>query len=258
MMKKTLQTRTDKFGLLSIVIGIVSSVWVFGFADDVFSAFQSGSDEISDVLFYENSLEQRESSIVEDVLQENIASPPSQPVSSEPTSSNSEKKPESIQSIPEESIIQHVEKEIKQVKPKVSLEKKIKQLEKKTFILSGDGSGYEGAAHLSEHARLNFELNPVSGKKLDEFNIKRGTLNVGGHTFVIGGGSVILDKGIISVSIEHDDHRDPYLDMTGTVHGSIINDEDLAISFDNQLLRLTKEDPTPLHLSLELTMKIKD
>jgi len=34
MMKKTLQTRTDKFGLLSIVI-TVASVWLFGFADDV-------------------------------------------------------------------------------------------------------------------------------------------------------------------------------------------------------------------------------
>ncbi|WP_179372634.1 hypothetical protein [Nitrosopumilus ureiphilus] len=253
-----MQTRTDKFGLLAIVIGIVSSVWIFGFADDVFSVFQAGSDEISDVLFYENFLEQRESSIAENVLQENILLPPSQPVLSEPTPSNSKKKPESIQSVPEESIIQHVENEIKQVEPKMSLEKKIMQLEKQTFILSGDGSGYEGAVHLSEHARLNFELNPVSGTKLDEFNIKSGTLIVGGHTFVIGGGSVILDQGIISISIEHDDHRDPYLDMTGTVQGSIINDEDLAISFENQLLGLTKEDQTPIHLSLELTMKIKD
>lgn len=45
-MKKTLQTRTDKFGLLSIVITVVASVWLFGFADDVFSVFQDGSDEI--------------------------------------------------------------------------------------------------------------------------------------------------------------------------------------------------------------------
>ncbi|MCA9827844.1 MAG: hypothetical protein KC444_05565 [Nitrosopumilus sp.] len=111
---------------------------------------------------------------------------------------------------------------------------------------------------MSEHTRLDFELNPVSGTKLDEFNIKSGTLNVGGHTFVIDGGSVILDQDTISISIEHDDHRDPYLDMTGTVVGSIINDEDLAISFENQLLRLTKEDQTPLHLSLKLVMKIKD
>ncbi|MGY5149373.1 MAG: hypothetical protein ACW9W3_04845 [Candidatus Nitrosopumilus sp. bin_68KS] len=253
-----MQTRTDKFGLLAIVIGIVSSVWIFGFADNVFSALQAGSDEISDVLFNENSLEQRELSIIEEILQENIAPPPSQPVLSEPTLSNSKKKSESIQSIPEEPIIQHVENEIKHVEPKVSLEKKIIQLEKQTFILSGDGSGYEGAAHLSEHARLNFELNPVSGTKLDEFKIKSGTLNVGGHTFVIGGGSVILDKGIISISIKHDDHRDPYLDMTGTVQGSIINNEDPVISFENQLLGLTKEDKTPIHLSLELTMKIKD
>jgi len=183
----------------------------------MFSVFQAGSDEISDVLFYENFLEQRELSIAEDILQENTVPLLSQSVLSESTPSNSVKKPESIRSVPEESIIQRVENEIKQVEPSLTWEK-IKQLEKQTFILSDDGCSYEGAAHLSEHKRLNFELNPVSGTKLDEFNIKSGTLNVGGHTFVESG-SVILNQDTISISIKHDDHRDPYLDMTGTVRG---------------------------------------
>ena len=132
-MKKTLQTRTDKFGLLAIVIGIVSSVWIFGFADDVFSVFQAGSDEISYVLFYENSLEQREPSITEDIIQENTRPLLSQSVLSESTPSNTVRKSESSESIPiisEEPIIQHVENDIKQVDLKVSLERKIKQLEK--------------------------------------------------------------------------------------------------------------------------------
>lgn len=255
-----MRTRTDDFGILAIVITIVSGVWLFGFADDVFSVFQTNFDEIPDRLFYENSNEQKESNIIKDTAKQNTVPISPQSVLDESKSSNSEKKPEyseSISSLPEKPI-QYDENERKQVNPDVSFGKKIQQLEKRIFILSGDGSGYEGAAHLSESARLNFKLNPVSGTDLGEFNIKSGTIRIGGHTFVIGGGSVILDQDKISISVEHDDHRDPYLDMIGTVNGSILNDESLIISFENQLLGLTKEDQTPIHLSLELMMKLQD
>ena len=48
---------------------------------------------------------------------------------------------------------------------------------------------------------------------------------------------------------------DPYLDMTGTVIGSILDDKSVSIIFDNQLLGLMPEDPTPMHISLELGME---
>lgn len=250
-----MRTRTDNFGIIAIVVSIVSGVWIFGFADDVFSSFQKGFDDVSHEAFYVNSNEPKESGVIEDDIQVSSVTEPHEPVSNKPIP-NSKAKPENSESVTpviEKPTTEKHEKKIKQV----SLDEKIEQLEEQTFVLFGDGSGYEGASHLSERAELDLELKSVSGTQLEEFDIKSGTLEIGGHTFTIEGGSVTLTQDVISLSIAHVDHRDPYLDMTGTVNGSILNDKSLSITFENQLLGLMEADPTPIHLSLELTMEVK-
>lgn len=251
-----MRTKTDNFGLLALVISVVSGIWLFGFADDVFSVFQNNSDNVSESIFYENSDKQEQPS-VETVTQTNSL-PLTDPAENKELSELEKKtKPTEPTSPSENKLKEKNESITRQTEPKISPEKRILQLEKQTFALFGEGSGYEGAAHLSEHARLNFELNPVLGTKLEQFDIEKGTLSIGGYTFTIEGGTVILDQDTISLSVEHDDHRDPYLDMTGTVNGSILSDKSLEIIFKNQSLGLTKEDQTPIILNLELTMEIK-
>lgn len=253
-----MRTKVDNFGLLAIVISVISGIWLFGFADDVFSVFENNSDSVSESVFYETSDKQEESHIVKPDTQTNSSLSPQTTVHS-PISLDSEKKTEPSEPTPitENKLKQKNEEITRQTESRISTEKRILQLEKQTFILFGEGSGYEGAVHLSKHVRLNFELNPISGTNLEQFDIEKGTINLGGYTFMIEGGTVTLDQDVISLSVEHDDHRDPYLDMTGIVHGSILSGKSLDITFEDQLLGLTKEDQTPVHLNLELTMKIK-
>lgn len=253
-------SRTDRFGILAIVIAIVVSTWAFGFADNIFSTVQTGFDEIDDNLISENYFIPKTTPVVDSMIKENTIPVSTPSILNESTMITPKEKTElSESSSPksEKSVSQSYD-EIDQIVREESLEDKVKRLEEQTFILSGDGSGYEGAVNLSKYARLKFELNPVLGTELDEFDIKRGTLNLGGYIFVIGGGTVILEQDIISIHVEHDDHRDPYLDITGTVNGSLLNGEHLNISFENQLLGLTQDDQTPIHLSLELTMDIQN
>lgn len=245
-------SRTDRFGILAIVIAVVSGVWLFGLADDVFSAFQV---EFSDDLFQKYSENTKKSQTIDDVIQENTVLVSPQHVLNKPALSEVTEKiisSEPVTTVPKKPIMK-AEQNVKE-----SLGDKIKRLEQQAFVLSGDGSGYEGAAHLSEITKMNLYLDPVLGTKLGEFDIRRGTLNVGGYTFVIGGGQVILESNTISVNIEHDDHRDPYLNMVGTINGSILDEKTLVVVFENQLLKLTKDDQTPIHLSLDLNMEIQN
>ncbi|MGY5147173.1 MAG: hypothetical protein ACW9W4_04170 [Candidatus Nitrosopumilus sp. bin_7KS] len=61
-------SRTDRFGILAIVIAVVSSVWLFGLADDVFSVFQV---EYADDLFQKYGENTKKSQTIDDVIQEN-------------------------------------------------------------------------------------------------------------------------------------------------------------------------------------------
>lgn len=63
-----LRTRTDNIGIASLMIIIVSGVWIFGFADDVYSVFQINLDAIPEKEFDETS-ERTEFSNVADDLQ---------------------------------------------------------------------------------------------------------------------------------------------------------------------------------------------
>ena len=245
-------SRIDRFGILAIVIAVISSVWLFGLADDVFSAFQV---EYADNLFQKHSENTKKSETIDEIIQENTVLVSPQPVLNKHELSEVTEKiisSEPVTTAPKKQIMK-VEQNAKE-----SLRDKIKRLEQQAFVLSGDGSGYEGAAHLSKSAKMNLYLDPVLGTELGEFNIRHGTLNVGGHTFVIGGGQVILESNTISVNIEHDDHRDPYLNMVGTINSSILDDKTLVVVFENQLLKLTKDDQTPIHLSLDLNMKVQN
>ena len=245
------RTRSDDFGILAIVIGIVSSMWLFGLADNVVSTLQT---EFDDELFQKHIENTKKPQIIDDIIQENTISVSPQPVLNKPVLSEAKEKiisSELVITTPKEQIIK-TEQNTKEF-----LRDKINQLEQQAFTLSGEGSSYEGAVQLSKFAKMNLYLNPVLGTKLSEFEIRRGTLNVGDHTFVIKGGQVLLEANTITVNIEHDDHRDPYLNMVGTVNGSILDDKTLFVVFENQLLGLTKEDQTPIHLSLELKMEVQ-
>lgn len=123
--------------------------------------------------------------------------------------SNSETNLKSFESnlpIQEEPSSPNKNTETKQVKTELSLEDKIELLEEKVFILSGDGSGYEGAAHLAESARLKFELTPIPGTDLEEFKIQTGILRIGGLSFGIDGGLLILKEDVVSLTVEHNNH----------------------------------------------------
>ncbi|MCV0401368.1 MAG: hypothetical protein K5777_05260 [Nitrosopumilus sp.] len=246
-------TRTDNFGILAVVVGIVSSMWLFGLADDVYSAFQIEFDRLDDDLFQKNAENTKKIQIIDDVIQKNTESP--RPVLNKPALSEAKENiisSEPVTTAPKKAMVKTEQN------AKESLSDKIKRLEQQSFTLSGDGSGYEGAAHLSEFASMHLYLNPVLGTELGEFDIRRGTLNVGGYTFVIGGGQVILESNNISVNIERDDHRDPYLNMVGTISGSILDEKTLVAIFENQSLGLTNADQTPINLSLELKMEIQN
>ena len=247
-------SRTDNFGILAIVVSIVASVWVFGFADDVFSTFHMSVDEISTSSFYQKSTVIKESQNTENISEENTLEH-TQSDAIKPELQVIEAKietPEPVDMTPKKSITNN-EDAIKK-SPEKSLKEKIKRLEKQSYVLSGDGNGYEGAANLSKFAEMDLVILPVLGTNLSEFSITQGTLEIGGLTFVIKGGSVTIEEDIIYVDIAHNDHRDPYLNMKGKISGSIFDEKPLLATFENQKLGLMKQDPTPMHLSLELEL----
>ena len=245
-------SRTDNFGILAIVVSIVASVWVFGFVDDVFSTFHMSVDEISTGSFYQKSTLIKESQNTENISETNT-SEHIQSDAIKPELQVIEAKietPEPVDMTPKKSITNN-EDAIKK-SPEKLLKEKIKRLENQSYVLSGDGSGYEGAAHLSKFSEMDLVIRPVLGTNLSEFSIIQGTLEIGDLTFVIKGGSMTIDEDIIYVDIEHNDHRDPYLNMKGKISGSIFDEKPLLATFEK--LGLMKQDPAPLHLSLELEL----
>lgn len=247
-------SRTDSFGILAITVSIVASVWVFRFADDVFSTFHISTDATSAGSFYQKSPVIKESQSTENVIQENISEhTQSEVIKPDPQIVDTKiETPEPVDITPKISI-SNTEDKIKK-SPEKLLQEKIQRLEKQSYVLSGDGSGYEGAAYLAKFAEMDLEIRPVLDTNLSEFSITHGTLEIGGLTFVIKGGSVTLDENSIYIDIEHNDHRDPYLNMKGKISGSIFDEKPLLATFENQKLGLMKQDPTPLHLSLELKL----
>lgn len=253
-------TKTDHCGILAIVISIVAGVFLFGFSDDVFSSFAQTSDDsfTSEDWYSQNNhvkTPQKEQNNENATI---IEKPTAIPITKNVDRPEPEKEPvlpKVNSSIGTKIIEEHKDPRPITTNPLKSESEKTERLEEKTFVIFGDGSAYEGAPQLSESAKLNLKIKPVSGTELSEFTIEHGQLNVGGYVFLIEGGKVGLEKDAISIDIERDDHRDPYLNMKGTTHGSLLEDQSIAIVFENQLLGLMKADPTPIHLSLKLTME---
>ena len=253
-------TKTDRFGILAIVVSVVAGIFVFGFSDDIFSGFAQATvdSSVNEDWYDQNNNDVEKHPNIPNNDDVTVTEKPIAPITKDTEQPEPEKEP--VLSKANSSIDTDTIEERKDSRPITtnqieSEDEKTERLEEKIFVISGEGSVYEGAPHLSEYAKMKLEVKPVSGTELSEFIIENGQLNVGGHIFIIEGGKVVLEEDAISIDIEHDDHRDPYLNMKGTTRGSLLKDQSISIVFENQLLGLMKEDRSPLHLSLKLNMK---
>ena len=237
-------------GIGAIIIAVVGSFWLFGLADQVFS-FNSAMGENNDGFWNFFIIQEEKQTIAEPIeektLEQNISNdestPPTEELKKEPTISP-----------PKSTVIVYDDnpREIRETRAEL-LQQRLEALEESTFQLSGSGKAWEGGPQLSEYAKINLELEPIAGTDLTEFKIKSGKITIGTVAFSLNQGTVKIQGNSFIVHTEQIKPMDPYLNMTATFDGSIIDDKDekIELHFENELLYLMKDDTTPIHLDLE-------
>ncbi len=246
-------------GISSIIVTIVASFWGFGLADKVFdfdSLVQEIKEGIRDPEIKQNKEEilvehtEDESEQIEEIaLEQDVTSEeslhPTKEMNAEPEIVSSESEFETE--------YDNYNQENKRTKAKL-LQERIELLEERLFELSGSGTGWEGARHLSKFTTIKLKLEPIAGTELTEFRIMSGMLSYGGIGISLEEGKVSIEQNIFLIEIEHDEATDPYLTMTAKIIGSILDDNKIELDFEDQLLYLVKEDKTPIHLDLKTTL----
>lgn len=243
-------------GISSIIVVVLSSFWLFGLADNVFnfnSPVQENKEGFWNLIIKQNEKETLVEAI-EDEREQNKKKVLEQDISNnEPSQSTKEIKESAIVSTESQSEAEDDEygPQIKKTKAEL-LQERIELLEKKSFELSGSGTGWEGSPHLSKYTIIELELEPIVATELAEFRIKSGKLVIDGAKIDLEGKARIKDDNFI-IEIEQNDAMDPYLIMTAKFGDSIVDDKDRKIQlvFEDQLLYLIKDETTPIHLDLE-------
>lgn len=238
-------------GIGAIIIAVVGSFWLFGLADQVFS-FNSAMGENNDGVWNFFIIQEEKQTIAEPIeektLEQNISndeSPsPAEELKKEPTTSP----PKSTSVI----VYDENPRETKEIQAEL-LQQRLEALEESTFQLSGSGTAWEGGPQLSVYAKIKLELEPIAGTGLTEFKINSGKITIGTSVLSLKQGTVKIQGNSFIVHTEQVKSMDPYLNMTATFDGSIIDDKDekIELHFENELLYLMEDDLTPIHLDLE-------
>jgi len=256
-------SKVDVFGIAAIIVATFASLWLFGLADNVFNFIIEVTNEyqftnysptplVSNLIPAKNEIPDELPQLVEqEKINEDIVNLPK-----EQEEIKSEQIPKEIlipSSVPVKEKPIHISK--------ISEEEKIKQriafLENQKFTLVGYGIAWEGAPHVSTPTTLSLKLKPIANTELTKFAITEGSIKIKNSGINLNSGNVIIDGDKISIFIEQKKPSDPYVEMTGTMPKSIIDelDQTIEIKFENELLYLFKDDKTPYHLVIESVLK---
>lgn len=229
----------SKVAILGIVAVIIAGIWIFHFDDELFGS-----------LFPKPDLKTPLAKPATTTVENN----PNTIIENKPDTKNTVQanEPKMIKTEP---ILSYKDK---LVRSEVTEFSKIEFLESKTFDLDVSGTAYEGSPSLSNPAELHMIIKAKEGTKLEKFDV------LDAH-ILIGYGGLNLDKiqveikdKQITISSTNDDPADPYFTFVGTLDESLLtdNDQKQKITFENQLLFLSKKDEsTPHHLDLTGTLK---
>jgi hypothetical protein len=239
-------------GISAIIITVVVSFWGFGLADKVFE-FDSVVQEMKEGIRNSEIKQIEEEILVEDTedqSQQIEEQTVEQDVIFEGTISST--KETNTESEFETGYYQN-EQDNEREKA-LLLEDKIESLEENLFQLSGSGTGWEGTRSNSVRVMLELKLEPINETDLTEFKIMDGKLSFPEVTFYLEGGKAKIEKNNFLIENKHDEATDPYLNITGKISGSVLDDDTITVNFVDQMLYLVEGDKTPINLDLKTTL----
>ena len=229
----------NKVAILGIVAIVVAGIWVFHFDDELFGS-----------LFPKPYLKTPVAKPVEIIVENN----PNQIIENKPNTKDTVQvnEPKMIKTEP---VLSYKDKLIKS---EVAEFNKIGFLESKKFELDASGTAYEGSPSLSKPAELHIILKAKEGTKLEKFEAIDARIFMGDSGIHFDKIQVEIKDKQIKISSTNDDPADPYFTFVGTLDELLLSDNDQKqkITFENQLLFLSKKnESTPHHLDLTGTLK---
>jgi hypothetical protein len=220
-------------GILTIAIAIIGSMFLFGLDEKISNGLQNTT---SMQALAEQHDESNDIYSEPDTPHEELGLTDKQDIPSKKQDSKSQKKQDAAYPM---------------LKDAENLEKKIKEFEKKIFMLKGTGTYYQGAAHNSRSSSIDITLKPIPNTNLSNFEIIAGTMDLG-IGFSADNGQVVIDDGKITITLNREDHHDVYGVISGSFLGSILNDNKNkhTVLFEDQIVSIGDEAQDTLHLTI--------